>query len=267
MVSDLSARLLNGSTASCSAANGEVPSPPPFPHPSSESGYSADGSSNEGPPLGLVNLLVKHKHDDPTTAGGEHAKRRKINERQFKASNAKEDLVRACLPVPKLHADRPRALAVSKNVDMSGIKHVFSKTVEASPFLAPVNEYGVTSFQFDADAGQAYQDVVQICHFAYGAPHRRTTRESDSESLTSSLTETEESDGSQTNLASLLVIQARVEDALEVKSDPVKPPEAFASRQHSVACPSSLTISLEEALAVSQSARYVYTCYDVVTLG
>lgn len=248
MISQISLRLLGGRSSPSSPGNSDGKNS------SSVGGYSADregnAASHQHPP-GQIDLKVKHKRHSTLDCAG-RAKRKKLNEENFAASVAKEDIIRAGLTVPVLRAASrgPRAISLGK-VDATTVKLVFSHEVAASPFLFPAST-------FPTDFGSLYDSYIQMfdsCRNAYTEVDAGASDSLDSFSDTQSDTSTS---------SESLPLNPRIDDSLAVKKSLlVERPNDTAQ---TVSCYSAVSMTMEEALTVCKSSRYASTLFSLYML-
>ena len=202
--------------------------------PSSLSGYTADQegrAATHGAPPPLIDVNLQHKR---RAASDEQvsAKRQKMQEMNYNASNVRQDLEKAGMRMPTVRVSRPRAITFAR-LNMSGIQLLTSKAVASSPFLTKAD----TGKHRDVmtDFGNVYQECIDTYRPYYttgrdvGTETATLTRNGrgngsgmDSDSgqcdtdSTSSVSDTE-SDDSQS--ATMPDITARLDDSLSKRSE------------------------------------------------
>ena len=216
-------------------------------------GYSADREGTGSPPS-HIDFRVRHKRNFTSESAG-RAKRNKISaEQHYAAKVAKDDIARAGLAVPVLRAKSrgPRAISLGK-VDITKVNLVFSQEVAASPFLIPTTlERSSKEIKhgFATDFGTVYIQMLDSCRNAYCGIHDEV---SDS---TSSVSDTDSDDAFTSSKS--LALNPRIDDSLTTR-EPVAQLSSINAQADSR--PPALSMTMEEALAVSKCSRYVSNLY------
>lgn len=224
------------------------------------SGYSADQEestragvavvSGSAPPC-LIGLYHKHKRR-PADAE-DRAKRRKLSELSYDAAMAKTDLAvagRHCAPV------NTKRSQVAPFIDLSSVSLVYGNFDSASNSSSSGRTY-LISDDILTDFGAIYEHLIRQTASSYRGgitmPPRSISPSSCSDSSSSlSDTESDVSQGSST----ILVLNARldIDDDEGIGSAKLQdePPT-----MHYIACPSTASISMEDAISFSKFPRLV----------
>jgi hypothetical protein len=249
MVSQLSARLLadysdasRSGSASGSSSDGER---------SSSGGYSADreGSRTSSPP-GHLKMHVKRSFSSDSN---ERTKRRKLNEEQYAASVAKEDMEKGGATIRPIETERSR-IALGK-VDMSRVKLVRSEEVESSPFLIPASPH-MAHIKYDFTAESVYNTLINSCRRAYELLDAIDT-ESDSSDSTSSFSDVESDFGQGWKKDAAVIIKPRIEDSIPATTTASEPCPSTMFVEQEASPPPEVSMTMNEALTVCKFSRCV----------
>lgn len=229
------------------------------------SGYSADQEestkaglavASDSVPPGLIGLYHKHKRRPADT--DDRAKRRKLSELNYAAAMAKTDLAVAGRHCASVNTKRSRA---SPYIDLSSVSLAYGNidSIDPASFSRSSGRTSTTGLISDdilSDYGAVYEQLIRETASSYrggiAMPPRSISPSSCSDSSSSlSDTESDVSQGSST----ILVLNARLDHddegngAARAQDEP--------PTRHYIACPSTASIAMEEAISFSDLPRLV----------
>jgi hypothetical protein len=238
----------------------------------SVSGYSADKEeASVLPPVMSIDLHGRHSNSATTTSNNKNSKdamnypkRQKINEMQFAAIMAKDDLGRAGMKFKTVTPDLEEAQFSGTDdahlrIKLKGVRLIHSREV-----VAPLITSNVSEKSTIAD----YMALLRAVHDLYPAPSRMSiksvdetgvTRDGSSSDSTSSVSDTESDCGSdnanngQNN--KLFFLPPRVEDSLDfVQVGKWKMAETAISPCNVISCASNAK-TMTESIQLSKEPR------------
>eukprot|EP00542_Grammatophora_oceanica_P009241 CAMPEP_0194046196 /NCGR_PEP_ID=MMETSP0009_2-20130614/20039_1 /TAXON_ID=210454 /ORGANISM="Grammatophora oceanica, Strain CCMP 410" /LENGTH=414 /DNA_ID=CAMNT_0038691397 /DNA_START=27 /DNA_END=1271 /DNA_ORIENTATION=+ len=277
MVSQLSSRLLAGYSPEGSVRSGSS-------SPSSDggggggnrksvsesgqSGYSADKESDAAPMKPFifntkppVQIDFHRKSKRAPTDFESREKRRKMDEENYVAFSVREDLKKGGLSYPTVRADRPRAIPLAKNLDMSRVTLLSSKSVSDSPFLTPARTPQANGTPDIVTAyGTLFNEVFKSATASYYATTSQSTKSSAGGSDAESTSSVSDSGSDDSTESKMVVISARLDDTLQpTKAKPKKKQQQAPALTSLIACPPSMSMTMEEAIGVCDAARIITT--------
>lgn len=213
--------------------------------------------------------------------------RRKTNDLVYDAANAKLNLKRAGRPFLLVGASTTTTTTTHRSriapfIDLSQVRLIYSSPTETAadePFslmTSTTKSACLGRYDILTDFGAAYQQMIHETSAAYrltvSSPCRSnspasessaTSSNTSSDTSSSSLSDTESDDscreGGQRgggSVATILVTTARLDDNPKIGSDFSKF-HRENPRTHCISCPTTASISMEEAIGVCESPRLV----------
>mmetsp|Transcript_12090 Transcript_12090/g.17187 ORF Transcript_12090/g.17187 Transcript_12090/m.17187 type:complete len:432 (+) Transcript_12090:233-1528(+) len=223
------------------------------------SGYSADMETSRpsidilrqppSSPPGHINLNYGSRR--PTSPENQ-AKRQKLQEKEYEASNVRADLKKAGMAYPSITVGRSRVIPLGK-VDMSKVELVHSKNVESSPFLTEALPKSYTTY-FASNIGFASCKFASQTMEAYRSRSDRQDNASEVASTASNSSLTLSDNESDDNSSPEVSINPRLDDAVMTNLDE-KSDYSSIKDPHQASCGPSF--SIEEALTPLSEPRLV----------